>query len=191
MRRSKTVYSFNEFGKYSGTDVAYESWDTVNFENPIFLIPSNSTEIQPPIFDENTEYVFFNKIDETWNVEEIPNELNTPKPDFDINTQKIVWVDGEWVVLEIPTPENTFKPEFDESVYTCEWVSGEWVLDLIPTWDSIRNERDLLLSQSDWSVMPDSSPKPSKESWLNYRQGLRDIPQNFSNPEDVVFPTKP
>ena len=60
-----------------------------------------------------------------------------------------------------------------------------------PTWEEIRAQRDVLLKDSDWSVASDATPKPSKEAWLTYRQALRDIPQTFSKPEEVVFPDKP
>jgi len=60
-----------------------------------------------------------------------------------------------------------------------------------PTWEQIRQQRDGLLSQSDWAIIADATPKPNKEAWLNYRQALRDVPQNFSTPEAVVWPTKP
>jgi hypothetical protein len=29
------------------------------------------------------------------------------------------------------------------------------------------------------------------QSWLDYRQALRDLPQTFSNPDEIVWPTKP
>ena len=60
-----------------------------------------------------------------------------------------------------------------------------------PTWEDIRVKRDSLLKESDWVVLADSNPKPSKDAWINYRQALRDIPQNFSTPEEVLFPNKP
>ena len=60
-----------------------------------------------------------------------------------------------------------------------------------PTWDEIKFKRENLLKESDWSVLADSTPKPNKEAWLNYRQALRNIPQDFSTPESVVWPTKP
>ena len=60
-----------------------------------------------------------------------------------------------------------------------------------PTWEQIRSQRDSLLTASDWAIISDAAPKPSKEAWLTYRQALRDIPQNFSAPEEVVWPTKP
>ena len=58
-------------------------------------------------------------------------------------------------------------------------------------WEQIRSKRDALLKDSDWSVAGDATPKPSKESWLTYRQALRDLPQSFETPEEVVWPTKP
>ena len=61
----------------------------------------------------------------------------------------------------------------------------------VPTWDTIRIQRDSLLKDSDWAIISDATPKPSKEAWLTYRQALRDIPQNFSTPEEVVWPDKP
>jgi hypothetical protein len=60
-----------------------------------------------------------------------------------------------------------------------------------PTWKQIRSQRDALLTASDWAIIPDANPKPSKETWLTYRQALRDVPQTFSTPEEVVWPNKP
>jgi hypothetical protein len=60
-----------------------------------------------------------------------------------------------------------------------------------PTWEQIRGQRDFLLKDSDWSVASDATPKPSKEAWLTYRQELRDLPQNFEDPSEVVWPNKP
>ena len=60
-----------------------------------------------------------------------------------------------------------------------------------PTWEQIRSQRDTLLKDSDWSVASDATPKPSKEAWLTYRQELRDLPQNFEDPSEVIWPEKP
>lgn len=58
-------------------------------------------------------------------------------------------------------------------------------------WEQIRSKRDALLKDSDWAAFPDATPKPSKEAWLTYRQTLRDLPQSFKTPEEVVWPEKP
>ena len=59
-----------------------------------------------------------------------------------------------------------------------------------PTWEIIKGQRNSYLQESDWTDLP-NTPLSNKQAWLNYRQALRDIPQNFANPEDVVWPTKP
>jgi len=60
-----------------------------------------------------------------------------------------------------------------------------------PTWEDIRSKRNFLLKDSDWSAFPDANPKPSKEAWLTYRKALRDLPQSFEDPSEVVWPEKP
>jgi len=59
-----------------------------------------------------------------------------------------------------------------------------------PTWDDIRTKRDLLLKETDWAALPDVNVS-TKQSWLVYRQMLRNIPQKFKTPEEVVWPEKP
>ena len=56
-------------------------------------------------------------------------------------------------------------------------------------WNGIRLKRNSFLSQSDWTQLEDS--KENKEAWAEYRQELRDIPQTFSNPDSVIWPSKP
>jgi hypothetical protein len=59
------------------------------------------------------------------------------------------------------------------------------------TWEQIRNKRDLLLKESDWSMLVDTAPKPSRKAWLSYRQSLRDLPQTFSNTTEIIWPEIP
>ena len=54
------------------------------------------------------------------------------------------------------------------------------------TWVEIRGERDALLNASDWMAMADRTITDSQSA---YRQGLRDVPQDFANPAAVVWPT--
>lgn len=61
-----------------------------------------------------------------------------------------------------------------------------------PMWQTIRIARDALLKSCDWTQMADSPLSSNeKEMWSAYRQLLRDIPQTYENPEDVVFPVSP
>lgn len=61
-----------------------------------------------------------------------------------------------------------------------------------PSWSDIRKQRDILLYGCDWTQISDSPISSSeRELWTAYRQLLRDLPQEYANPEDVVFPTPP
>lgn len=54
---------------------------------------------------------------------------------------------------------------------------------------SIREQRNQLLSETDWMTFSDS-PTMS-DAWKKYRQDLRDLPASNSDPSKIVFPTKP
>ena len=56
----------------------------------------------------------------------------------------------------------------------------------------IRRQRDALLRECDWTQMPDSPLEADiKAAWADYRQALRDIPQQEEFPYSVDFPAKP
>jgi len=59
-------------------------------------------------------------------------------------------------------------------------------------WNNIRSNRNALLVQSDWCMLPDSPLSPELlQAMKEYRQKLRDITKDFENPDDVVFPINP
>lgn len=68
------------------------------------------------------------------------------------------------------------------------------------SWVFLRQERDRLLAESDWTQMPDV-PEATKTAWQAYRQALRDLPANTTSPvidgnercfvSGVTWPTKP
>jgi len=53
-----------------------------------------------------------------------------------------------------------------------------------------RIKRDNLLKFSDHKVLPDY-PTSKLEEWKTYRQALRDLPANTSDPLNVTWPTPP
>lgn len=60
------------------------------------------------------------------------------------------------------------------------------------SWGDIIKTRNSLLRESDFSILPDVPfTYNEREAWLNYRQSLRDIPQNFDMPDSVIWPEKP
>ena len=59
-------------------------------------------------------------------------------------------------------------------------------------WWDIRKERNQLLKDSDYIMFPDITiTTEKKEEWETYRQSLRDIPQDYDSPDEVVYPDKP
>ncbi len=56
----------------------------------------------------------------------------------------------------------------------------------------LRSNRDLLLAQSDWTQSPDSPLSDTKkQEWATYRQSLRDLPANTTDPSNPTWPTQP
>ncbi|MDA0115542.1 tail fiber assembly protein [Vibrio sp. 2art] len=59
-------------------------------------------------------------------------------------------------------------------------------------WELVREKRQPLIDQTDWTQMPDAQLTTDKKAeFANYRQLLRDLPQTYDNPDDVVWPAKP
>jgi len=71
--------------------------------------------------------------------------------------------------------------------------AGDDVLEVIfhdVSWQEVRSSRDQALAESDWRALKDvvlSNP------WRDFRQALRDLPQNFDSANDAVdsWPTPP
>lgn len=57
-------------------------------------------------------------------------------------------------------------------------------------WTQIREYRDSELKASDWTQGVDV-PASIREPWTVYRDILRNLPQQFTNPDDVIFPDRP
>jgi hypothetical protein len=58
---------------------------------------------------------------------------------------------------------------------------------------ALRRKRDSILDKTDKYTVPDY-PHPTediKQAWLDYRQALRDLPANTTDPENPVWPTPP
>ena len=86
------------------------------------------------------------------------------------------------VVVNIPT-----KPD-----YEChfDFITKQWVLDYDNQAAVIKNRRNRLLLSSDWTQLADV-PITNKDAWSQYRQALRDIPEQSGYPTSVVWPTSP
>ena len=70
------------------------------------------------------------------------------------------------------------------------WTQG-WEVSNLPAEDAgrnIRNQRDGLLSQTDWMALSDVHMSPE---WAVYREALREMPEQAGYPYSVIWPTKP
>ena len=56
-------------------------------------------------------------------------------------------------------------------------------------WRGLRLNRKLFLLRTDWWELP--SQAPMSEARTAYRQALRDLPANTTDPFDVTWPTPP
>ncbi len=84
-----------------------------------------------------------------------------------------------------PLPNSRYDGEtFTYNVTTNGWDSDAMI--------ELREERDRLLKDSDFSQAADFPESDYKTAMTSYRQVLRDLPEDwFSNPIDVVYPETP
>jgi hypothetical protein len=101
-------------------------------------------------------------------------------PQFNEETQKLIF-------LSDPILKNNFVYTFEIIDKSEEEINNE-------KWQKIRTLRNELLSGSDIEVVIDkweSYTEEQKNAWIDYRRMLRNIPQRFDNPDNVIWPTKP
>lgn len=99
-----------------------------------------------------------------------------------------LWVDTAGTVRTKPSSPSRFH----------EWVGGTWVENTAnrdaAAADSVRNQRDQLLAESDWTDTLSAQGRlgtPLYYRWQEYRQALRDITKQPGFPLDIVWPTPP
>ena len=58
---------------------------------------------------------------------------------------------------------------------------------------ALRRKRDSILDKTDKYTVPDypHTSEEAKQVWLDYRQALRDLPSNATDPENPVWPEAP
>lgn len=102
-------------------------------------------------------------------------------------------------------------PSFDPATENCNQVNptlenGEWVM----TWEvspasseevaerlerksaEVRQQRNQLLTECDWTQLADSPlDAATKAAWATYREDLRSVPEQAGFPWNVEWPTKP
>ena len=96
--------------------------------------------------------------------------------------------------IEYVIEENVVKEIITTRDKTQEEIERENQSILEGKWHSVRFKRNNLLKESDIEILPDKWENMDlsvKAAWSLYRLQLRDIPQTFSNPDQVIWGNKP
>ena len=108
----------------------------------------------------------------------------------------VTFADMPSINIRTQMAEQKNTPSLVESTWTVGWTIISKTANEISEYDSgvalfNRNNRDGLLSNSDWTQVADAPV--SAAAWATYRQALRDLPShsNWPNLESGNWPTKP
>jgi len=132
-------------------------------------------------------------------------KADNPNVSFPKNlTDEIINSFSTYRVINVPVDiDEDYQHNYSEgtptqsgSVYVQNWIITDATPEEISQrseekWTEVRQQRDILLNQCDWTQMADSPISGSTlTDWQTYRQSLRDITTQ-SNPFEISWPTKP
>lgn len=112
--------------------------------------------------------------------------------DIDLNIRHDeLWIAGEYDPETFYIKNGTVVKKPERPNYPAEFdcAAEVWVWNEEESWNQLRLQRNRLLAASDWTQIPDA-PVDSAV-WAIYRQSLRDMPENTSDPRNPVWPTPP
>lgn len=96
---------------------------------------------------------------------------------------------NEVYAVELDGSQDHLIPE--NCIRISKWEAGELSeIKSTVTWQEIKNYRNKLLLESDWTDLP-NSPVSNRPAWIAYRQRLRDITKDFNSPLEVLWPSPP
>jgi len=129
-------------------------------------------------------------------IEKLSGAINNPESlsDEELSSFNVVRIETP----EYPVNDYMYKldlPSLVDGVWSINWVqqdSQERLDNKRILSRTIREGRDILLSKSDWTQMPDVTLTDDKKSaWLAYRQDLRDLTNQPNFPWEFNWPIKP
>lgn len=103
----------------------------------------------------------------------------TPAPPYDQRTQQL---------------EQNGQPHLEQDQWFLGWTVKDKTAEEVQQYDdnvaaSVRNQRNALLTASDWTQVADAPV--DQVAWAEYRQALRDVTTQEGFPHNVVWPVKP
>jgi hypothetical protein len=94
----------------------------------------------------------------------------------------------EAATLEKPQAEYAGDPKATWDYWTGLYNPPSGPSDEI-VWARLRHRRDRALAACDWRMVSDATW--DVDSWAEYRQALRDLPEQVTDPRKAVWPTRP
>lgn len=83
------------------------------------------------------------------------------------------------------------RPPPPSDLHTFDYKLGQWIQDSASALTLIRDRRNRLLADCDWTALSDAAlTGQQKAAWVAYRQALRDITKQ-PDPFNIVWPTPP
>jgi len=112
--------------------------------------------------------------------------MNITNAQFTATGSITALVDGVQMSIPADGGNRHYAAMLEQGVTPAEYVEPA------PTADQVRAERDRLLKASDWIVAVSyERGEPVPQDWADYRQTLRDVPNQSGFPADVTWPEKP
>ena len=105
---------------------------------------------------------------------------------------------GPWAgFITLPVPEGadteTIGVESDgQGGFTFVSDPAKVQAKIQQAWTALRTQRNALLAACDWVALADAHlSQDKKDAWFTYRQSLRDLPENATDPTQVTWPVSP
>jgi hypothetical protein len=153
-------------------------------------MPPFTTLISPPICEKSySSYWDGNK----WNIDVDPNSVvdhppiddyELVMPDYiDYLKENELWTQEDEIKRQ-EALQNVENEKLEENRKREEWERNrDYLIEL-------REIRDQLLTSCDWTQLPDvqsTFTSSKQEEWIEYRQKLRDLPENIEDPKPLVI----
>jgi hypothetical protein len=126
---------------------------------------------------------------------EVCIEVPTPRP-----SKEHYWFNNNWILagfIDVKGDYHEGDLQYCDQIvpkrpsFLYVWDGVQWVLDINKALESIRQQRDQLLKESDYTDLLNAPLDPEvKNQWVIYRQQLRDFPETC-DPTNPVWPEKP
>ena len=102
----------------------------------------------------------------------------------DVDTDSLNYEGLIWESTDIDKPSEAVITQLWNDTYRAQWQQNGFG----SPWTELRIKRDRLIAETDWWATSDRTMTAEQTA---YRQALRDLPANTTDPENPVWPVKP